>query len=394
MDPTLSALIDRLYEFVLDDRPPDYLLRETAETLGFDVGAVVSATHRADTLRSDCIAVTGLDLETCQQAETRHQMTVTGTLADGRRMATGQFLSFNALDVGRAMTEQPYFEDFMAPNNLFEGTKIILLDTPTRSIFMNLARPIPGSDRERQAGMLDVLAPHLVRSTQIGVRLGHSDALRQLSWESANLCPYPMVVFDNAHGVFMANRRAQEALIGDGLSLTSHGLHASTRAQDRQLQKMLLEAIATNNSGKGSAHGQELTLTRPSGKRPYQLQMVPLLPGRQRNGYRPAVMVLIVDPDAGHNASIERCRTVFGFTRAEAEVAIGIMEGLSVEQIAAQQQRAPATVRNLLKRVFQKADVSRQHELTRLMLYSPILLPALIEPSAGQRNTYDDLNGA
>jgi hypothetical protein len=28
------------------------------------------------------------------------------------------------------------------------------------------------------------------------------------------------------------------------------------------------------------------------------------------------------------------------------------------------------------------------------MLYSPILLPALIEPSAGQRNTYDDLNGA
>ena len=392
MDPTLGALIDRIYESVLDDLPPDKLLGETAYAVGFDAGAVISTTRRADGLRSACIAVTGLDFDTCQQAETRHQMSVTSTLANGTPMATGRFLPFTALDVGIAMTEQPYFEEFLAPNNLLEGTKIILEDSPTRSIFMNLARPIPGSDRERQARMLDVLAPHLVRSTQIGVRLGKTDALRQLSWESANLCPYPMVVIDNTRGVFLANRLAENTLLGDGLTLTSQGLRASVRSQDHQLQKILLEAIAASNSGNASAHGQELTITRPSGKRPYQLMMIPLRPGPQRQGYRPAVMVLIVDPDAGHTASIERCRTVFGFTRAEAQVAIGIMEGLSLEQISEQRHRTLSTTRNLLKRVFQKANVSRQNELTQLMLYSAIVMPTFAEHTKGQWNADDKLN--
>lgn len=392
MHPTLVALIDRCYEFVLTDSPPDDLLTDTAHSLGFEVGSVISTARRAGTSRSACLAATGLDVETCQKAEDRHQMTATGTLSNGIPMAAGQFLAFSALDVGRAMTEQPYFEEFLAPNNLLEGAKIILLESPTRSIFMNLARPTPGLDREQQARMLEVLAPHLVRSTLIGVKLGQADGFRQLSWKSVNLCPYPMVVLDNTRGVFLANRLAQNTLLGDGLKLTSHGLGASLRLQDHQLQKMLFEAIAVSNSGKGSAHGQELSITRASGKRPYQLMVMPLMPGLQRPGYRPAAIVLVVDPDAGHAACVPRCQAVFGFTRAEAAVAIGIMEGLSLEQISEQHHRALSTTRNLLKRVFQKANVSRQNELTQLMLYSAIVMPTFAEPTEGQGNADDELH--
>ncbi len=52
MDPTLVALIDRCYEFVLTENPPDDLLTDTAHSLGFEVGSVISTARRAGTSRS------------------------------------------------------------------------------------------------------------------------------------------------------------------------------------------------------------------------------------------------------------------------------------------------------------------------------------------------------
>ena len=85
--------------------------------------------------------------------------------------------------------------------------------------------------------------------------------------------------------------------------------------------------------------------------------------------------MVIFDPDEEMGASIERCRDVFGFTRAEAQIALGIMQGRSLEQIASAQGNAVATARNLLKRVYVKTGVNRQSELARVMLHSPLLLP-------------------
>ena len=71
----------------------------------------------------------------------------------------------------------------------------------------------------------------------------------------------------------------------------------------------------------------------------------------------------------------ERCRDIFGLTRAEAQVALGIMHGRSLGEIASSQGKAIATSRNLLKRVYMKTGVNRQNELAWVMMNSPLLLP-------------------
>jgi DNA-binding CsgD family transcriptional regulator len=85
--------------------------------------------------------------------------------------------------------------------------------------------------------------------------------------------------------------------------------------------------------------------------------------------------VAVFDPDEELIGTFERCRDIFGLTRAEAQVALGIMQGRSLEEIASSQGKAVATARNLLKRVYLKTGVNRQNELARVMLNSPLLLP-------------------
>ena len=83
----------------------------------------------------------------------------------------------------------------------------------------------------------------------------------------------------------------------------------------------------------------------------------------------------VFDPDEELTGTFERCRDIFGLTRAEAQVALGIMHGRSLGEIASSQGNAIATSRNLLKRVYMKTGVNRQNELAWVMMNSPLLLP-------------------
>ena len=102
--------------------------------------------------------------------------------------------------------------------------------------------------------------------------------------------------------------------------------------------------------------------------------VTPMSPATQRWGQRPAAAVAVFDPDEELIGTFERCRDIFGLTRAEAQVALGIMQGRSLEEIASSQGNAVATSRNLLKRVYMKTGVNRQNELAWVMMNSPLML--------------------
>ncbi len=377
LDTLCSNLIDRFYACVVDGEPDDSLLADMAETLGFEAGSVINVRHDGEAAQSLCVMAAGVDIDVCRQAEQDYKVSVSACLRDGSPMPVGRLLERDSLVAIEDLRKQAFFHEFSVPNRLEEGAKMLVYRGDERSIFINFARPTHGADTRRRDRATRILAPHMVRSTLVHVRLEQTESFRRLCWESANLCPYPMVVFDNHKGIFLANSRAESALQADGLMLGRNGLRAAVPKENQKLQELLRNVTGASNEAEAMPHGAELAVSRPSGKRPYQLVVMPLMPGRQSLGLRPAAVVLIFDPDEEQHASISRCRELFGFTRAEAEVAIGVMQGQSPEQIAALQGRSLTTVRNLLKRAFQKADVSRQSELTRLMLRSPMLLPGL-----------------
>ena len=394
LERACAALAGRFYDSVLTEEPAAPLLDEITALLGFEVGSIVSVRHAQRAEEARCVSASGIDIDACRRAESQHKVSAGRLLRDGSPMQPGRLQHRDTLVDLDLLRRQPYFQEFVVPNRIEEGAKMLLYRGQDQSIFVNFARPRSHAGEGQREQVLRLMAPHMVRSTLIHVKLEQAESLRRLCWESANLCPYPMVVLDNQGQVFLANELAETVLSGDGLSLRRTGFRADLAPENQRLQHAVHEVIAASEGVGRTPCPNALLVSRPSGKRPYSLVLMPLSPERQTMGRRPAAVALVFDPEASQTASVSRCREVFGLTRAEAEVAIGVMQGQSPEQIAATQDRSPTTVRNLLKRVFQKTDVNRQNELAHLMLSSPVVGPGLPGLSRANWDPYRDSDTA
>ncbi|MBP9034471.1 MAG: helix-turn-helix transcriptional regulator [Pseudomonadales bacterium] len=369
----LNALIGDIYTAALATDDPTPLLRRISEYLGFEACALVTTRNR--NVGASCNASWGLDVATCERAERDFGSTLLFTRLNGREIQPGEF-GFDGEFVSEAeMRKEPVYHEFLVPNRIQHGAKICLENSGDRLIFVNFGQPAVG-DRRRQKQLLSMLAPHWARATRIFLKLGQIDVLQHAHSDAANLAPFAIVILDDTGALYLANRKAEQSLRSDGLALLHNGLHAARDGEQQRLQQAIRAAIASSKSAAGAVQGADLCISRPSGRRSYQVVVTPLPPATQQWGQRrPAAAVVIFDPDEEMGASIERCRDVFGFTRAEAQIALGIMQGRSLEQIASAQGNAVATARNLLKRVYVKTGVNRQSELARVMLHSPLLLP-------------------
>ena len=92
--------------------------------------------------------------------------------------------------------------------------------------------------------------------------------------------------------------------------------------------------------------GGSFICDRPSGKRPY---VVHVLPSHQRADNlaagRPMGLVLIVDPEDELEPASDLLRRLFNLTEAEAEVALHMVRGADLKQVAEDLSVSSATVR-------------------------------------------------
>ena len=112
-----------------------------------------------------------------------------------------------------------------------------------------------------------------------------------------------------------------------------------------------------------------MRVRRPSGRRPFNLLVTPLLSGREDSTLRNAVTTLFIsDPGRSFGHQDAAIRTLFGLTEAEAELVLLLCDGLSLEEAALRRGVKMNTARTQLKYVFAKTKTGRQSELVRLIL--------------------------
>jgi DNA-binding CsgD family transcriptional regulator len=82
----------------------------------------------------------------------------------------------------------------------------------------------------------------------------------------------------------------------------------------------------------------------------------------------PAIMVLITDPERQQQRRLERLRSRFGLTAAEAAFSLEIARGDGRKAAARRAGISLGTARTHLQRIFDKTGVCRQAELVRLVI--------------------------
>lgn len=198
--------------------------------------------------------------------------------------------------------------------------------------------------------------------TITGVKPRHVEAFAS----AAEYSPLPFLLCGAKAKVLAATRGGHHLLANNKkyVDLRSGKLHMSSR----ELQRRLLDLIAQAIDGQApDPRSSALMVKIPRDNDTRLTLMISALPGETP----PPVAVFMHEPLYTARISEAALCELYDLTNAEARVARIMVNGGSTHEIAEQNDTSVHTVRNQIKSVFIKTGVTRQAELTILLLTGP-----------------------
>ena len=198
--------------------------------------------------------------------------------------------------------------------------------------------------------------------------------LRNLAWKSAaalralDQLAAGVIITDGDGRVVEMNRAAEHILRrDDGLTVRQGKLFAQRVFEQNKLARFI--AVAAN--GKIATAVGRMLVGRHGGRVAYILSVAPL--GVELAVYeRPLAMILVADPDA--RAPSERdLAEFFGLSPAESRLAMALLAGNVLHDIAAASGVRITTARTQLSSILRKVGVTRQAELIRVLSSIPVI---------------------
>ena len=226
----------------------------------------------------------------------------------------------------------------------------------------------PPHARSAGAAVDTALLPHWRQAAQIeqlqqGVAaiLTRSDAALAL----LDFLPFGIILVDSESTALLVNRRAEQMLgEQDGLGTQGGKLAAALSTDTTQLRQSIARTWRLAH-GPGSHPSDGFQLTRPSGRKPLVIRIVPLQPRIN------VLAVVVCDPETRRQVEQRLLHQLYRLTRTEAQLAAALADGERLEDAAQALGVTLGTGRTYLKRIFAKVGVSRQADLMRLLLSGP-----------------------
>jgi DNA-binding CsgD family transcriptional regulator/PAS domain-containing protein len=214
------------------------------------------------------------------------------------------------------------------------------------------------------------LLPHIRRAVQLHVRLHKIESERAVYAGAIDQMKVGAIILDETGRVLSVNQRARDLLEAkDGVSLRDDALMLATRQQTRELQERVARVIANHQAG-AAAVVEAMRVPR-SGGREFGLVMRPVPANLWAEAEAvPAVVIFLSDPLEQAEAPVQVIKQLFGFTPAEAALALLMANGLTLDEAAEEMGVSRNTVRTHLRAVFAKTGVTRQPMLVSLILKS------------------------
>jgi DNA-binding CsgD family transcriptional regulator/PAS domain-containing protein len=258
-----------------------------------------------------------------------------------------------------------YYNDFLKPQDIHSTVMIRLAKRGQDIAALNINR----SHRQQQYGeaelaILAALHPHLIRAFRLTQAFATLQLVNHDLFEVLDRAPQALFLVDGAGRIRHANRAAEALLAGQrGLGARGGVLAAGAPQDARRLADLVAAAARSHGAVAGS-----MTLNAGADAKRLSIAVAPI-----RNApvspFQPEarVIVCVTDPGSGVGASQARLRALFGFTEAEARVALALFDGASPAEAAAAFGVSLNTVRTQLAHIFEKTGARRQSELMRLL---------------------------
>lgn len=230
--------------------------------------------------------------------------------------------------------------------------------------------PEAGRYESAEIGDFARLHAHLKRALTVGARLGSLANLERLSADLLERCGTALVLLDARRRVVFCNRAAEQLQArADGVRVSHQGeLRLAQEVENGRLQGLISRALESAN-GAGRASGEAMRASRPAGKTPYGIWVSSL--GRVPAAlalFRPAVCILIGDPDRRGAPPVQHVQALFDLTPAEAKLAVLLATGESLHGAAERLGITYGTARSRMTALFEKTNTRSQSALVQLIL--------------------------
>ncbi len=176
------------------------------------------------------------------------------------------------------------------------------------------------------------------------------------------------MLFINFDGTIAHMNKAAASILADDDGLCTRGGKLAARKVDDD--NNIRRAIGSSCEKVRTDHiGGTLTIAKNSDARPFQLLVCPL-PHENLllGGQSPAVIVFLVDPERLPSDTAAKLAKLYGFTRAEAEMAQDLIAGFSISDYSERHRLSMNTARWRLKQLQNKTETQSQMQMMRVLM--------------------------
>lgn len=367
-----NRVLDTAYAAALDPRGTEALLHALAAAFRSHFADSFSRTH--DHARHHGIAI-GLD-----RADYEEQFLGVWSRRNvwGQRRPVrlaGEIVTTREMLPRHELLRSEMYNDYLHPRGLHEGLRLAVWAGEGAIEDISLLRPwSAGPFAAAELRFARMLLPHLQRAATVARRLRGAHAVAEAGLAALESVAHAAYLVERSGRILHMNGAGAALAAGqDGLLATAAGLAGSTPTASLALSRAVLQA-----AGAGGQPGRSagLRLPRPSGL-PDLLAITQ--PVGSASGFAQldprTVLVVVSDParlaGEAQGGLPDRLRSLYGLTAAEAQVALDLLAGREVAEIARLRRRSIATIRTHVARLLTKTGTSRQAELLRLLLRIP-----------------------
>ncbi|WP_324096610.1 helix-turn-helix transcriptional regulator [Candidatus Binatus sp.] len=272
--------------------------------------------------------------------------------------------------------DSEFYKQFLKPLDILHALGADIRTDDGLECRLRVARPHrepPFSENDKL--LCTSILPHLKRAVRLHSQLELMDSERRLYAGTVDRMLVGTVTLDETGAVLNSNPVADEVLReGDGLRLANGALRADLPAENRELQRLVKQALSGESGGR-PAVVDAISITRKAsrGKLGVLVRSLPNT-GSSKAKRRPSVALFIRDAERKSEASREMVRRLFDLTPAEASLALALANGLTLDEAADALDIRKNTARAHLRAIFSKIGVTRQTTLVRVLLSSVIWL--------------------
>ncbi len=374
-DEQISRIIDRIYDVALVPSQWTDLLRDIGAVIGASQGTLMLLS-RATKLMSD------FGYGRNEEMVARYNTVFLGEdpwVDEAARRPLGTVVTGQELCPTPRFENTPYYQDCLRVGEIYDCLGVFLESGRGLNAAVSFQRPrnVPVFTRT-ETSLMGAFVPHLQRMIAIHRKFESLSFMSALQADVLDRLSFGVIIISASGGTHFVNPAAREVVAAnDGLRLNGKGLIASQPDDNHILADAQTKGLGSP-SGPSGRRGSTVAIRRPSMKRPYTVQIMPIAERivaatQMFGGGAGFALITITDPERTRLPAAELLIQAYRLTPAEAALVLKIGAGFYLKEAADALHIAEETARWHLKRVLSKTETARQSELVSVL--STILAP-------------------